>query len=43
VLDILDKFRHNDHIDPRLHDVFLRWEACRKFSEALLRNDPAAG
>jgi hypothetical protein len=43
VLDILDKFRHNDHVDPCLHDVFLRRQVYRKFAEAFLGDDQAGG
>ena len=35
-LDILEKFRHNGHIDPDLHDVFINSEIYRKYAEAFL-------
>ncbi len=35
-LDILDKFRQNGHIDPDLHDVFVKSEIYRKYAEAFL-------
>ena len=35
-LDILDKFRHNGHIDPDLHDVFVNSEIYRKYAAEFL-------
>jgi HD-GYP domain-containing protein (c-di-GMP phosphodiesterase class II) len=35
-LGILEKFRHNGHIDPDLHDVFINSEIYRKYAEAFL-------
>ena len=35
-LDILDKFRHNGHIDPDLHDVFVNNEIYRKYADLFL-------
>ncbi len=35
-LDILEKFRHNGHIDPDLHDVFINSEIYRKYADAFL-------
>jgi HD-GYP domain-containing protein (c-di-GMP phosphodiesterase class II) len=35
-LDILDKFRHNGHIDPDLHDVFINSEIYRKYAAEFL-------
>ena len=35
-LDILDKFRHNGHIDPDLHDVFVNSEIFRKYAVEFL-------
>ena len=35
-LDILDKFRHNGHIDPDLHDVFIGSEIYRKYAAEFL-------
>ena len=35
-LGILDKFRHNGHIDPDLHDVFVNSEIYRKYADEFL-------
>ena len=35
-LGILDKFRHNGHIDPDLHDVFVNSEIYRKYAAEFL-------
>ena len=35
-LVILDKFRDNGHIDPDLHDVFVKSEIYRKYAEVFL-------
>ncbi len=35
-LDILDKFRHNGHIDPDLHDVFVNREIFRMYAAVFL-------
>ena len=35
-LDILEKFRHNGHIDPDLHDVFVNSEIYRKYAAEFL-------
>jgi len=35
-LEILVKFRHNGHIDPDLHDVFINNEIYRKFATVFL-------
>ncbi|MGV0976955.1 MAG: HD-GYP domain-containing protein [Azonexus sp.] len=35
-LDIPDKFRHNGHIDPDLHDVFVNSEIYRKYAAEFL-------
>ena len=35
-LGILSKFRDNGHIDPDLHDVFLKSEIFRRYAEAFL-------
>ncbi len=35
-LDILDKFRHNGHIDPDLHDVFIGSQIYRKYAAEFL-------
>jgi len=35
-LEILEKFRHNGHIDPDLHDVFINGEIYRKFAQIFL-------
>ena len=35
-LGILDKFRHNGHIDPDLHDVFVNCEIYRKYADEFL-------
>jgi hypothetical protein len=36
VLDILDRFRHNGHIDSDLHDVFVTSEIYRKYAAEFL-------
>jgi hypothetical protein len=35
-LEILEKFRQNGHIDPDLHDVFIKGELYRKFAAEFL-------
>ena len=35
-LEILEKFRHNGHIIPDLHDVLIKSEIYRKYADALL-------
>ncbi len=42
-LEILVKFRDNGHIDPDLHDVFVRSGVYRKFAEAFLGEDQRNG
>jgi HD-GYP domain-containing protein (c-di-GMP phosphodiesterase class II) len=37
-LAILEKFSHNGHIDPDLHEIFVKGEVYRRYADAYLKD-----